>query len=287
MSRRSLASTAALAVGVIALLAQASAVGQTQSAAPKPTAAAKPSTPPRTADGKPDLQGIYTDNTVTPFQRPKELGSKEFYTEQEFAELMKRARQGDIGEEGNLGAANPQEVRYDLELYGFDRTKVRFGANKRTSLIIGPEGVVPPILPEAQKRNAERAARNKGHEFDSHENRPLSERCILLNQERIPLIPGANEGNLIQIVQGPGYVTILRETNHSTRVIPTDGRAACPAEHPLLSGRLGGALGREHAGRRHHEFHEPERFPGVRREAASGGTFHASRRRHADLSVHR
>jgi hypothetical protein len=49
-----------------------------------------------------------------------------------------------------------------------------------------------------------------------------------LNQERIPLIPGANEGNLIQIVQGPGYVTILRETNHSTRVIPTDGRAHVP-----------------------------------------------------------
>jgi hypothetical protein len=119
-------------------------------------------------------------------------------------------------------------VRYDLELYGFDRSKVRFGSNKRTSLIVGPEGVVPPMLPEAQKRNAERAARNKGHEFDSHENRPLSERCILLNQERIPLIPGANEGNLIQIVQGPGYVSILRETNHSTRVIPTDGRAHVP-----------------------------------------------------------
>jgi hypothetical protein len=153
---------------------------------------------------------------------------------------MKRARQGDIGEEGNLGAANPQEVRYDLELYGFDRTKLRFGANKRTSLIIGPEGVVPPILPEAQKRNAERGARNKGHEFDSHENRPLSERCILLNQERIPLIPGANEGNLIQIVQGQGYVSILRETNHSTRVIPTDGRAHAPQNMRFYQGDSAG-----------------------------------------------
>jgi len=229
MSRRSLALTAVLAAGVlVALVAQPPVAGQTPSAAAKPQAAAKPWTPPRTPDGRPDLQGIYTDNTVTPFQRPKNLGTKEFYTEPEFAELMKRARQGDIGEEGNLGAANPQEVRYDLELYGFDRSRVRFGSNRRTSLIVGPEGVVPPMLPEARKRNADRAARNKGHEFDSHENRPLSERCIILNQERIPLIPGANEGNLVQIVQGAGYVSILRETNHSTRVVPTDGRPHVP-----------------------------------------------------------
>jgi hypothetical protein len=237
MSRRSLASTAALAVlALVALLAQVPAAGQTPSAAPTPTATGKPWTPPRTADGTPDLQGIWTDNTVTPFQRPQQLGTKEFYTDQEFAELSKRARQGDVGEEGNLGAANPQEVRYDLELYGFDRSKVRFASNKRTSLIVGPEGVVPPMLPGAKTRNADRGAQNKGHEFDSHENRPLSERCILLNQERIPLIPGANEGNLVQIVQGPGYVTVLRETNHSTRVIPTDGRPHVPKNIRLYQG---------------------------------------------------
>lgn len=237
MSRRSLASTAALvALVLVALLAQAPAEGQTPSAAPRVTAAGRAWTPPRTPDGTPDLQGIWTDNTVTPFQRPKNLGTKEFYTDQEFAELSNRARQGDVGEEGNLGAAQPQAVRYDLELYGFDPTKVRFGSNKRTSLIVGPEGVVPPMLPGARTRNADRVANNKGHEFDSHENRPLSERCILLNQERIPLIPGANEGNLIQIVQGPGYVTVLRETNHSTRVIPTDGRPHVPRNIRLYQG---------------------------------------------------
>ena len=163
MSRRSLASTAALAVlALVALLAQVPAAGQTPSAAPNSTATAKPWTSPRTPDGKPDLQGIWTDNTVTPFARPANLGTKEFYTDAEFAALATRARQGDVGEEGNLGAAEPQAVRYDLELYGFDRSKVRFASNKRTSLIVGPEGVIPPMLPEARKETRSAPRKTRG-----------------------------------------------------------------------------------------------------------------------------
>ena len=241
MSHRSLALTAALAavvavVVLVALLAPSPAAGQTQSSATKATTVGKAWTPPRTPDGRPDLQGIWTDNTLTPLERPKGLGAKEFYTDQEFAELTRRARQGEVVEGADLGAAAPQAVRYDLELYGFDRTKLRFAATKRTSLIVGPEGVVPPMLPQARERNAERAAKDRGHEFDSHENRPLSERCILLNQERIPMIPGANEGNLLQIVQGSGYVTLLHEIDHSTRVIPTDGRPHVPQNIRLWQG---------------------------------------------------
>ena len=224
MSHRSFALTVALAaVILVALLAQVPATAQTQSSAPKATTVGKALTPPRTPDGKPDLQGIGTNNTLTPLERPKGLGAKEFYTDQEIAELAKKARTGNVGEEGELGAARPQAVRYDLELYGFDPANLRF-SSKRTSLIVGPEGVVPPQLPAAKETNAEMAAKNKGHEFDSYANRPLSERCILMGQERIPLTPGANEGNLLQIVQGPGYVTLLHEIDHSTRVIPTDGR---------------------------------------------------------------
>jgi hypothetical protein len=239
MGRRSLVSLAALvAVVVMALLAQTPAAGQTQASAAKASPAAKASTPPRTADGKPDLQGIWTNNTLTPFERPKNLGAKEFYTDQELADLTKRiieARPGERVEGAELGAANPQEVRYDLELYGFDRTKLRY-TSKRTSLVVGPEGVVPPMLPQARQRNADRVAKNKGHEFDGPENRPLSERCIMMGQEAIPMIPGANEGNLLQIVQGPGYVTLLHEIDHSTRVIPTDGRPHLPQNIRLWQG---------------------------------------------------
>ena len=148
MGHRPLASMAALAaVVVVALFAQAHVAGQVQTPATTVTGAAKAWTPPLTPDGKPDLQGIWNNATLTPLERPKGLGTKEFYTEKEFAELMARVRKGDVGPEGNLGAAESQPLRYDLSLYGFDLTKARFASNRRTSLIIWPEGVVPPTLP--------------------------------------------------------------------------------------------------------------------------------------------
>jgi len=229
MIRLSVASTTALAATVaIALLSQAPAAAQAPSPAKKAATAGKAWTAPRTPDGKPDLQGIWSNATVTPLERPKGV-TKEFYTDEEFAKLSSRVRQGDFGEEAELGAARDNPLRYDISIYGgFDPSKASFASNKRTSLIVGPEGKVPPMLPEARKRNADRAAMLKGHEFDSYENRPLSERCILMAQERIPMMPGAGEGNILQIVQGPGYVALLHEIDHDTRVIPTDGRAHVP-----------------------------------------------------------
>src|SRR5260221_9336074 len=159
-TRRSLASIIALAATIAGLvLVQVAVWGQ---------APAKSWTVPRTPDGKPDLQGVYANATLTPLERHKILGAKEFYTDQEFAELMKRIQQGIVPEEADLGNAAPQDVRYDFSLYGFDLTKATLASNKRTSLIVGPEGRVPPILAEPRRRNTERAAKTKGREFDSY-----------------------------------------------------------------------------------------------------------------------
>ena len=225
MGHRMLPSSVALPITILVLLFAVERVAGQKPHDVKTAPTGKAWTPPRTPEGQPDLQGIWSNATLTPLERPKSLGTKEFYTEQEFSELAKRVRAGDVGQEADLGAAADQPLRYDLSLYGFDLTKATFASNRRTSLIVGPEGVVPPILPEARKRNAERAAKNKGHELDSYENRPLQERCILMGQERIPMLPAVNDNNQLQIVQGPGYVTMLHEIDHSTRVIPTDGRA--------------------------------------------------------------
>ena len=243
MNHRCLASASAVSVlSVILLWAPAPIAGQAlsgakASAAVKAAPAAKTWTPSRTPDGQPDLQGFWTNNTVTPMERPKGLGAKEFYTEQEMAENAKqeeaRAKVAVLGRGTEPGTA--EDVHYDFSQFGLDRGQSKVAWNRRTSLIVGPEGTVPKLLPEAQKRAADRAAINRGHQFDAAENRPLSERCILLAQEAVPMLPGGYNNNL-QIVQGQGYVAIVHEMNHAVRVIPTDGRPHAPQSVRQLRG---------------------------------------------------
>lgn len=177
-------------------------------------------TPSRTLDGQPDLQGIWSNSSSVPLERPESLGAKEFYTPQEVAENGKKGFQGDRAITGG--------AHYDLSQFGLDPSQDKFAPTLRTSMIIGPEGQIPAETPEAQRRDEAEAARRKGHEFDGVENRPLAERCIVFSTAGPPMLPFAYNNNL-QIFQGPGYVAILQELIHDVRIVPLDGHPHLPA----------------------------------------------------------
>jgi hypothetical protein len=185
-------------------------------------ASAQTSTIPRAPDGHPDLQGFWTNATITPMERPRELGAKEFFTEAEAAEDRKRALVPTP-----TAARSGTDAHYEFTQFGLDRTQAQVAFSLRTSLIVGPEGRVPPLTSEAQQRIAERAANAKGHEFDGPESRGIQERCIVWGNEGPPMLPpGYN--SYLQIVQTPAYVAILQEMIHDARVIPLDGRPHAP-----------------------------------------------------------
>ena len=92
-----------------------------------------------------------------------------------------------------------------------------------------PDGRIPALTPEAQKRQADRAAAGRGHQFDGPENRALTERCLVWPTAGPPMLPSFYNNNY-QIVQAPGYVMILVEMVHDVRVIPTDGRPHLPSD---------------------------------------------------------
>jgi hypothetical protein len=230
-------SVAALSAAVVFFaFAQSPAAAQAQ--ATKAPASGKKWTPTRTPDGRPDFQGYWTNNTVTPLERPKGLGAKEFYTEEELATRIKKedARLKENEEEGRpTEAGTAADVHYDFSQFGLDRAQSTLTWDRRTSMIVGPEGTVPPLLPPARKRAADAVARQRGHEMDGPENRGLSARCLILPEEGVPMLPAAYNNNM-QIIQGPGYVAILHEMNHSVRLIPTDGRPHAPASVHLWRG---------------------------------------------------
>ena len=135
MLKRFLAATLVVAFGT-------ASTGQTPGAAP------------RTPWGHPDLQGRWTNFTLTLVERPTEFGAKEYFTEAEVEEYLVTAHQRflaavNITEEAALSG------EFEPGVWGEERSLV---PTRRTSLIVGPTGRLPPLTPGGQQRAAQRKA---------------------------------------------------------------------------------------------------------------------------------
>jgi hypothetical protein len=187
---------------------------QTQSAMARSTATPSYKVP-RTPWGHPDLQGTWDYRTITPLERNRELGTREFYTDEERKALEGRA--------GRRMDGPPEEIRPGLTHAQYATDPGRFIADgNRTSLIVDPpDGRIPPLTAEGKLRQG-RGPNRSNTVNASWLDRGNAERCITygLPSASLPTLYNNN----IQIVQSPDSAVIVHEMIHEARVVPLDGR---------------------------------------------------------------
>ena len=234
-------------------------------------AAPKSWTPSRTPDGQPDLQGIWTNATLTPLERPADLGNKEFLTEQEAAAYAQRALK-DVDGDRRDGGSNTDVNRAYNEFWR-DRGKVV--PDRRTSLITDtPNGRIPPLTAEGQKLAAARAEARRLHPFDGPEDRSPAERCLAAPNAGPPMMP-ANYNANYQIVQGPGYVMILVRADSRRPRHPLDGRPHLPANMRQWMGDSRGHWEGNTLVVETTNFTDQDELPSSGARPAPGGALHA------------
>src|SRR6202171_6460394 len=176
-------------------------------------------TPPKTVWGDPQISGVYTNNdeSLIPFERPAQFEGRrlEDITEAELDKLRDDRSEQRI-------EADRSRAEFRSPIHWFENM---FPNNSRAWLVTDPpDGHVPPLTDEARQRGAGRAAAQAGKgPADSAGDRSLYDRCITrgLPGSMMPAI----YGNAYEILQGPGYVSILYEMVHEARVIPLDARS--------------------------------------------------------------
>ncbi len=184
----------------------------------EPTTASETWTSAQTPWGDPDLQGTWTNSSLTPLQRPVDVAGKEVLTEEEWAERDAFARlSDDYSPQGPVGWYND----FWLEQGELSR---------RTSLIVDPpDGRLPPVTSAEQERQSKRtdsytrAHLAHGMRFESWEDFNVYDRCITRGLPGA-MMPGFYNHNYL-ILQTPDYVAIAVEMIHDTRIIPLDGRS--------------------------------------------------------------
>jgi hypothetical protein len=192
---------------------------------------------PRTPWGDPDIQGTYTNTyeNGTPLERPEQFSGRKLgdISREELVAMRRQIQERTIG--AFQGPIHAPDHWWQDNLY-LDR-------GSQAWLIVDPEdGRLPPLTPEAQRRNAARAAAQKASgrgPADSYTDRSLYDRCITRGYPG-SMMP-AIYGNQFEIVQAPGWVAIRYEMIHETRVIPLDAR---PQPGDSIRHDMGAARGR-------------------------------------------
>ena len=171
--------------------------------------------------GDPDLQGVWTNQTPVPLERPKALGNKAVFTQDEAAEFQKTAlpRLLELVAGGIPTSGELNEIWLETQ-------KGRIGPTLRTSLVVDPPNGTIPYTPEGRKRweavpSLENELIGRPAAANRPEDRTLDERCITTGGL---FVPNPFYNNYHQIVQAPGYVAIITEMMHEVRVIPIDRR---------------------------------------------------------------
>ena len=203
-----------------------------QAPAPAPKASAQAVAPaPRTPWGHPDLQGTWDYRTITPLERPKEFGTREFYTDDEVKALESGA--------GRRMDGPPEEVRPGLTHAQYWTDPGRFLTDsRRTSLIVDPpDGRIPAMTKEGEARRGP-GGQPRSNVNASWLDRGNQERCITygLPSASLPTLYNNN----IQIVQTPDTAVIVHEMIHEARVVPLDGR---PRLSKAITGWIGSSRG--------------------------------------------
>jgi hypothetical protein len=238
------------AVIVAVGLAAVSLAGQTSKLPPGATYGVDRSyNVPRTADGHPDLQGVWSNNSVTPMTRPTQWKTKERLTDAELRELQSLIAQnaddgGDAIFQNQVQLALDAKEKGKFEQISYDKTTGNYNQfwmagrdwDTRTSLIIDPpNGQFPALTPEAAAKRAGRRAPGLAPAGDGEngpqrplpagpEDLPLGERCVSFGAPRT----GAGYNSYLQIVQSRTAVVVLQEMAHDARIVPLDARPELP-----------------------------------------------------------